>query len=476
MKHFFSLTVVLLLSTVSLPAAVRLPALIGKNMVLQRQIPCRIWGWADPGEEVSVALNGQVKKSQAEADGKWSVILDPQEAGGPFTMIVKGRNELTLENVMVGEVWIASGQSNMYWSVEKSNHGITEVARADFPDLRLISVPTRAEKTPQDDFQGEWDICTPKTVPGFSAVAYFFGRDIHRKLKIPVGLIHCSWGGSACEAWINPDVIARHPEYATLVERRLQFEKKPTSRGINKQAGHLYHGMLRPVIGYGIRGAVWYQGEANAARAHQYRTLFPRMIENWRNEWKQGDFPFYWAQLANFRETKIHPEPSSWAELREAQSMTRSLDNTGEAVIIDLGDPKDIHPRNKQDVGGRLALLALNRTYGRVTACESPRFRSISFAEGKATLRFDFVEDGLHSRGGRPTGFSVAGEDQVFHWASAEIVGKDTVLVSSPNVSKPVAVRYGWADNPVVTLYNSAQLPMCPFRTDDWPGMTDEQR
>jgi sialate O-acetylesterase len=303
-------------------------------------------------------------------------------------------------------------------------------------------------------------------------VAFFFGRKLHQDLKVPVGLIHCSWGGSSCETWINPDVVAKIPEFAKIVERRTAFEKEKPEGGDNQKVGYLYNGMIRPILGYGIRGAVWYQGETNAGRAYQYRTLFPTMIQNWRNEWKQDDFSFYWVQLANFMATKDNPDQSSWAELREAQSMTRSLKNTGEAVIIDIGEAKDIHPRNKQDVGYRLALLALKQDYGKEIPHESPRYKSVTFENGKAILKFDFVYDGLLSRGALPTGFAIAGEDKIFHWATAEIVDKDTIIVHSPKVEKPVAVRYGWADNPVVTLYNSVRLPMNPFRTDDWQGIT----
>lgn len=472
MKRIVLATTFLFLFTVSVQADVRLPAIIGSHMVLQQKLANPIWGWADAGEEVTVSINGQTKSSQTGADGKWSVVLDPQEVGGPFTLTIKGKNELTLENVMVGEVWLASGQSNMQWNVQNSTSSGNDIKQADLPNLRLITVPNVSKTTPQDNFNGKWEPCTPQNVPGFSAVAFFFGRKLHQDLKVPVGLIHCSWGGSSCETWINPDVVAKIPEFAKIIERRTNFEKENPNGGGNQLVGYLYNGMIRPVLGYGIRGAIWYQGETNAGRAYQYRTLFPTMIQNWRNEWKQGEFSFYWVQLANFMATKDNPDQSNWAELREAQSMTRSLKNTGEAVIIDIGEAKDIHPRNKQDVGYRLALLALKQDYGKEIPHESPRYKSVTFENGKATLKFDFVYDGLTSRGALPTGFAIAGDDKIFHWATAEIVDKDTVIVYSPKVEKPVAVRYGWADNPVVTLYNSARLPMNPFRTDDWQGIT----
>ncbi|MDR1962479.1 MAG: sialate O-acetylesterase [Planctomycetaceae bacterium] len=472
MKRIVLPVVLLFFFVVSVQADVRLPSIIGSNMVLQQKLANPIWGWAEAGEDVTVSINGQTKSAKAGTDGKWSVVLDPQEVGGPFTLTIKGKNELTLENVLVGEVWLASGQSNMQWNVQNSTNSGNDIKQADLPNLRLITVPAVSKTEPQDHFNGKWEPCTPQNVPGFSAVAFFFGRKLHQDLKIPVGLIHCSWGGSSCETWINPEVVAKIPEFAKIMERRAEFEKEKPQGGDNQKVGYLYNGMIRPILGYGIRGAIWYQGETNAGRAYQYRTLFPTMIRNWRDEWKQGDFPFYWVQLANFMATKENPEQSAWAELREAQSLTRSLKNSGEAVIIDIGEAKDIHPRNKQDVGYRLALLALKQDYGKEIPYESPRYKSVTFDNGKATLKFDFVYDGLFSRGALPTGFAIAGEDKIFYWAVAEIVDKDTVVVSSPKVAKPVAVRYGWADNPVVTLYNSAKLPMNPFRTDDWAGLT----
>ena len=457
-------------------AEVKLPAIFGSNMVLQQKIACPVWGTADADENVTVSIAGQTKTTKADANGKWSVKLDPLEVGDPLTLTVKGKNELKFENVLVGEVWIGSGQSNMQWSVQNSNDSGNETKNANFPDIRLITVPTVSKTTPQDNFNGQWAACTPQNVPGFSAVLFFFGRKLHQDLNVPIGLIHCSWGGSSCESWINRDVVAKNDDFAQIIQRRENREKDQPQGGDNQQAGYLYNGMLHPIIGYGIRGVIWYQGESNAGRAFQYRTLFPAMIKNWREEWKQGDFPFYWVQLANYMHTRDNPDNSAWAELREAQGMTRSLPKSGQAVIIDLGDAKDIHPRNKQDVGLRLALLALNNDYGKTQPCESPQFKSVSFDGDKAVLKFDFAYDGLISRGTVPAGFAVAGEDKVFHWAAAEITGKDTVVVHSPEVGKPIAVRYGWADNPVVSLYNSAKLPLEPFRTDDWQGITVNSR
>ncbi|GHT34069.1 9-O-acetylesterase [Planctomycetales bacterium] len=439
-------------------------------MVLQQKIAAPVWGWADADENITVQFNGQTKTTKADDKGKWAVALDATDAGGPFTLTVKGKNELKYDNVLVGEVWVGSGQSNMQWNVGNTINVSNETL--DFPDIRLITVPCVAKEEPQDNFNGQWTVSTAKTAPGFSAVLYYFGRKLHQELKIPVGLVHCSWGGSSCEAWVNEKILAGNPEYAQIFERRKNFDPKLPSARINHQVGLLYNGMLHPIIGYGIRGVVWYQGETNSGRSYQHRVLFPALIKNWRDEWKQGDFPFYWCQLANFTATNSEPAESGWAEMRESQSMTRSVPHTGEAVIIDIGEAKDIHPRNKQDVGLRLAYLALAQDYGKQIPFESPRYNSVKFDGDKAELKFDFAYNGLYSRGALPTGFQIAGEDKVFYWANAEITGKDTVVVSSPKVAKPVAVRYGWANNPVVTLYNSANLPMNPFRTDDFPGVT----
>lgn len=472
MKRIFTCLVLSLLFVGFAQADVKMPAIFGSNMVLQRDLACPVWGWAEPGEDVTVSIAGQTKTVKADDKGKWSVKLDPLKVGDPLSMTVKGKNEIKFDNILVGEVWVGSGQSNMQWNVRNSNDSGKDIDSADLPNIRLITVPCVAKEEPQDNFNGKWEVCSPKTVPNFSAVLFFFGRKLNKDLDVPVGLIHCSWGGSSCETWVNEKILAGKPEYEQVFKRRAEFDPNDPKLRINHQVGWLYNGMLHPIIGYGIKGAIWYQGETNTWRSYQHRDLFPTMVQNWRDEWKQGDFPFYWVQLTNFMATKKDPAECAWAEFRESQSMSRKLKNSGEAVIIDIGDPKDIHPRNKQDVGYRLALLALKQDYGKNIPSESPRFKSAEFSDGKATLKFDFAYDGLYSKGAMPTGFAIAGDDKVFHWANADIIDKDMVVVSSPKVAKPVAVRYGWADSPVVTMYNSANLPMCPFRTDDWPGIT----
>lgn len=511
-------------------ADVKLPAIIGDNMVLQRGHANAIWGWADPGEEITVEFNEQTHKATADDSGKWSVRLRPMRQGGPFEMKIAGKNEQNLKNILIGDVWVCSGQSNMEWSVKNSNDKDNEIANAKYPNIRLITVPKASSSTPKDNFNGSWTECSPETVPNFSAVAYFFGRQVHQETKVPIGLIHTSWGGSSCETWINPEVVAQYKMFGEIMNRKANVEKEKPNGGDNQQAGYLYNGMIVPIKAYGIKGAIWYQGETNAGRAYQYRTLFPLMIQNWREEWGQGDFPFYFVQLANFMDVSAEPQESAWAELREAQSMTaQSLRNTGEAVIIDIGEAKDIHPRNKQDVGLRLALLALNRDYrdlrggrggefaergergertirnerrermdrereqgeqrergerneriaqrmrqGFQNPSEGPRFQSMMIRGEKAFISYrQGTASGLKVKEGEEVkGFAVAGADRKFYWATAKIVENNRVEVSCPEVPHPVAVRYAWANNPVCNLYNVGNLPACPFRTDMWPGVT----
>jgi sialate O-acetylesterase len=352
----------------------------------------------------------------------------------------------------------------MQWTVANSNNAEKEIAAADYPNIRLFAVPLVSVPEPKKDVAARWTPCTPETVAPFSAVAYYFGRKLHEELDVPVGLIRTCWGGSACEAWVEKAVLESDERYQAILDR---VEKANPQH----KAYHLYNGMIAPLIPYGIRGAIWYQGESNAGRAYQYRTLFPTMIENWRANWGEGDFPFYFVQLANFRQRKDEPDESAWAELREAQSLTLSLPNTGQAVTIDIGEADDIHPRNKQDVGRRLARWALAKDYGKDIVYSGPAYRSMKRVGNKIVLQFDHVGGGLIAKGDTLEGFAIAGEDRQFVWADATIEG-DTVVVSSPSVEEPVAVRYGWADNPAANLYNQAGLPASPFRTDSWPGIT----
>ena len=509
----FIFTLITVLAGLLLPVAswadIRLPAIIGDNMMLQAEEKAPLWGWADPGEmiHVSVSWHRMERRTTADADGRWMLSIKTPPAGGPYEIILKGKNTIAIENILVGQVWVGSGQSNMQMTVQSSNDAEAEIAAAKYPKIRLFTVPRKVADTPQDDCEGSWVACSPETVPGFSAVAYFFGRHLHQELKTPVGLIHTSWGGTPAEAWTTDammksdpdfkpildryaDAVANYPQaMVTFKEKTAEWQKaREQAQAEGKRAprrpyaplgpGHphspsgLYNAMIAPLIPYAFQGAIWYQGESNAGRAYQYRKLFPAMIESWRQNWDQGQFPFLFVQLANFMQTRDEPGDSAWAELREAQTMTLELPHTGMAVIIDIGDAKDIHPKNKQDVGKRLALWALANTYGHDVVYSGPLYKSMERKDGKIILRFDHVGGGLVAQGGAPLkGFAIAGADKKFIWAEAEIKG-DTVVVSSDEVSEPVAVRYAWADNPVCNLYNQAGLPASPFRTDTWPGVT----
>ena len=493
-------------------AKIKLPAIIGDHMVLQQGQKNPLWGWAEPGEKITVSVDGQSHSTTADAKGKWTVKIDPLKVGGPYEITIKGKESVTLKDVLSGEVWICSGQSNMAWTVGSSTDADLEIMTANYPKIRLISVPQVGTQEAQDDFNGQWEACTPKTVANFSGVGYFFGRQLYQTLNVPIGLIDNAWGGSSAEAWVNRKRLEKEPAFKGLMDRWEQTEKdfdykkltanykkqmekwqvaskaakaagKPQPRRPrpprnlmtgNHRPANIYNGVLHPTIGYGIKGAIWYQGESNASRAYQYRKLFPFMIQNWRDEWKQGDFPFYWVQLADFRAEKSEPADSDWAELREAQTMTMGkLPNTGEAVIIDLGEAVDIHPKNKLDVGKRLARWALAKDYGVKVVHRSPQYKSMEIKGNKAILTFDHVGGGLDLFDvNTPIGFTIAGADKKFVNASAKIVAGNKIEVWSDAVAKPASVRYGWADNPILNVQNKEGLPLTPFRTDDWIGIT----
>jgi sialate O-acetylesterase len=503
---------IMLLGSLYATADVKLPAVIGDNMVLQRHISVPIWGTADPNEKVTVTLGKQKLIANADKDGKWSVKLKSLNAGGPYELTVAGKNKIVLKNVLVGDVWVCSGQSNMQWDVRNSLNADKETAEAKYPMIRFFTVKRVVSDKPLKETEGKWDECTPETVPGFTAVGYFFGRDLHKSLNVPIGLIHTSWGGTPAESWTSKETLESDPDFKPILERwdknvadypqalknyQEQLDqwdkdeqkakadgkpepKKPNPPGDPKNSpwmpSSLYNAMISPLIPYGIKGAIWYQGESNADRAYQYRKLFPAMITNWRKAWGQVNFPFLFVQLANFMDAKPEPAESAWAELREAQSMTLSLSNTGMAVAIDIGDAKDIHPKNKQDVGHRLALNALAIAHGRNAEFSGPVYQSMTTVGNQIQLKFRHIGGGLVAKNNEPLkGFAIAGEDHKFVWADAKIDG-ETVVVWSDKVSQPMAVRYAWADNPVCNLYNKADLPASPFRTDDWKGVTADKK
>ena len=651
MRNKCILFAALLMLSGTISAKVVLPPMFSDNMVLQ-QADAPIWGEAKPMKTVKVTTSwdGKTYETQADKEGKWKLSVRTPEAGGPYELTLTDGQKLVLKNVMIGEVWICSGQSNMEMPLEgwgKIMNYKKEVSAADHPNIRLLHVEHVTSTQPESDIKvrdNGWQVCSPQTIPNFSATAYFFGREISEKQNVPVGLIHTSWGGTNVESWISGKVLQEMPDFSNVVEEvrampdktamkaeylktleawnnrvdegfaagkpvraevslddsnwaKMKFPGMVEEQGLNGfdgliwlrrtvdipaswagkkvqlilgtiddnditywngqevgrttgytiqrnytvpgklvKAGQLslairivdtgggcgmpndlylrsangeqislagewkyqvaadarkegmppkdmsenpnlptslYNAMIHPLVPYGIRGAIWYQGENNASRAYQYRELFPLVIENWRKDWGK-DFPFYFVQLANFKPVSPEPVDSDWAELREAQTRTLSVANTGMAVIIDKGEANDIHPKDKQAVGHRLALIARAKTYGEQIPYSGPMYHSYEVDGDKIILSFDHTEGGLKSGDGKALqGFSIAGRDHKFHWAKAEIQG-DKIVVSSPEVLYPVAVRYGWSDNPVCNLYNGAGLPASPFRTDDWKGVTQK--
>lgn len=508
MKHITRFLFVIFASSffVQAEADVSLPALFSNHMVLQRNKDIPIWGHANAGEIVTVTLNTQKAITTADATGSWQIHLSPLKAGGPYTLTVQGQNTLTFKNVLIGDVWICSGQSNMGWTVRRSNNAEKEIASAQYPKIRLFTVKRLTAQTPQQDVNGTWSVCDSQSVPNFSAVGYFFGRQLHKTLDVPIGLINTSWGGTPVEAWTSLPALQATSDYAPLATRwtkriaaypkayeKFQMDlknwqtasdslktlgqKAPRRPGAPQDPNHphrpavLYNGMIAPLTPYAIQGAIWYQGESNAGRAYQYRTLFSTMINNWRADWGQGAFPFLFVQLANYRQTKDQPGNSDWAELREAQNMALALPNTGVAVTIDIGEADDIHPRNKQDVGLRLALAAEAQVYGKNKPYSGPMYKSMQIENDKIRITFDHTNGGLKQKGKTLTGFAIAGADKKFVWADAKIDG-NSVVISSREIITPVAVRYAWENNPICNLYNGANLPASPFRTDTWPGIT----
>jgi len=492
-------------------AEVSVPSIFSDNMVLQRDIKTTIWGWADPGEEIKVTINSQSRSTKTDSNGSWTVKLEPIEAGGPFELRIEGENRIKLTNILVGDVWICSGQSNMEMRVRHVNDSDNEVADALHSNLRLFQITNDLSPESRNDCEGRWEECRPSTIGDFSAVGYFFGRKIMRELDVPVGLINSSWGGTTVEAWMSPDAQQHCDEFRNILDhwkpvlenksqeivnyyrKMAQWEEdvhyvlyvkkpilqttlygtppeSPVNLSICPQMPTWVHNaMIAPLVPFAIKGVIWYQGESNAGRAYQYRELFPALIENWRRLWNQGNFPFLFVQLANFGEPDPHPRESAWAELREAQLMTLSLTNTAMAVAVDVGEADDVHPRNKQDVGFRLALGALKITYGKNIVHSGPIYDSMVVRNKRVYIHFSDTGSGLVSKDDKPLrGFAVAGKDRKFYWAEAMITDNE-VVVWNNNVKDPVAVRYGWANNPDCNLYNREGLPASPFRTDNRP-------
>jgi len=483
------------LAASSLDATVRLPGLFSDHMVLQQGCPVPLWGSANEGEEVVVRFRNQTHRTLAK-NGKWSVRLNSLAAGGPDILSIKAENEIKLQDVLVGEVWVCSGQSNMEWPLHRTFQPQQEIVRSANPRLRLYTVPKLKADRPTDELKTVWQECGPQTVSNFSAVAYYFGRDLQKARQVPVGLIHTSWGGSPAEVWMRHEILQNNPEYASRIlssyqearkryeDQLRQFEQEQAEAqkagralsrnrpGASWKPSELFNGMIAPLIPYALAGAIWYQGESNAGRAHEYQRLFPDLIRNWRQDWGMGDFTFLTVQLAPFKQIREEPGESDWAELREAQLLTtKVLPKAGVAVITDVGDEKDIHPVKKEPVGARLALAARGIAYGEKIPYSGPVYKAMRIAGPKIVLSFDHVDGGLEVRGEELTGFTIAGKDGKFVKAKARIEG-DEVMVSSPLVSEPAAVRFGWADYPVVNLWNKGGLPASPFRTDQFRMIT----
>ncbi len=425
------------------------------------------------------------------------------KAGGPFTMKISGKNEVKISDILVGEVWVCGGQSNMELPVGKINYADVELASANCAEIRLFQIPKTGSPVVKTDVNAEWKVSTADVVSEFSAVGYLFGKRLHDALGVPVGLIQNPWGGTPIEAFIPRDMMDTTKACADLLRRFddkmskytdetlaqdiVEYQKwlkagKPgelkyppiDQRLGNKRPGNLFNGMVYPIAGFGIKGAIWYQGEANVMNPELYTSLFPMMIRAWRKHWGQGDFPFYWVQLANFKEKSELPQASNWAALREAQSKALALPHTGQAVIIDKGEVYNIHPRDKQAVANRLVRHALANEYGFQMVASSPTYQSMSIQKNKIIITFTNVDIGLCTFDVETlNGFAIAGKDQKFVWAKAEFEGKNKVVLYADEVNEPIAVRYGWADNPNSNIFDMNGLPVAPFRTDNWGGASE---
>lgn len=511
---FGILFTLILISAFSIFAEVRLPDVMGSSMVLQQKQAVPVWGFADAGENVTVAFGKQKKTVIADANGKWRVNLDAMKADfTPQTMTIAEKNTIELKNILIGEVWLVSGQSNMQWTLFQSSNGAREVASANHPNIRLFNVSREVAFKKKQGKLGEWQATTPESVKDFSGAGYYFAVDLQKNLNVPVGIINSSYGGSQAEAWTPVEYLNANPDLKITVERtkiweaerpkvradydaaikkwREESEKQksvgakpspspgvPDSLRDYRIASSIYDRMIEPLMPFAVKGAVWYQGESNEARAEQYNILLLTMIRAWREHWGAGNFPFGIIQLPNYRAIKPEPVDEAWSFIREAQRQTAlNTANTGLIVTIDIGEANDIHPKNKLDVGKRMAIWALKNVYRKkITA--SPMFEKAEIKGSKIILTFTDVGSGLKIKDGdKLDEFAIAGADKKFVWAEAKIVGKNKVEVSSPKVTNPQAVRYAFNNNPKhPNLTNDVGLPAAPFRTDDWMDPTAGKR
>jgi sialate O-acetylesterase len=498
---------ILVLLAHSAHATVTPSALFSDHMVLQRDIPIPIWGTADPGETVKVTFEGQTRETTTGPDGKWIARLGKLKAGGPYEMEIDAKNSIVIHDVLVGEVWLAAGQSNMVFTVSKKAAffaGILdedkEIAAANYPDIRMFTQATVKAYAPQENAIGAWQVCSPQSVGAFSAIGYLFARDLEQSLHVPVGIVTVAFGASTAESWLSRDALAADPRLKPMLDRLDALEAfyrahphspagdaPPAPETLNArpmppgtllrdpaedqhQPTVMFNGMMHPVIPYAIRGAIWYQGESitgGSAGVELYPHAIETLVKTWRALWGEGDFPFYAVQLAALNNVSNNPL------VREQQAKILALPNTGLAVTIDVGDPDNVHPKDKEPVAQRLALLALARTYGRKVEYSGPVFSSIKIQDGSIRVHFTHVAGGMVAKGGPLAGFELAGADQHFVPAQAQIED-DSVIVHSDSVPAPVAVRYAWADDPAgANLYNAAGLPAAPFRSDDWDALSE---
>ncbi len=486
-------------------AEIVLAPLFADHAVLQRGKPVPVWGIAAPREKITVAFAGQTMRTAADNEGRWTVSLAPMVASNEGAdLVITGKKPRVVRDVVVGEVWLCSGQSNMNFPVQRAMKAAQEMATAQFPLIRQVKIEQMAATTPMTTARTTgWQSASPETVGGFTAVGYFFARDLHQKLGVPIGLVLSGWNGSSIESWMSPAALASDPAFAVINERwiqslaeypehRLRFEAELAAREKDEAAARLagpkphaaflkehrrprtprgpsdggvpaslFNGMINPLLPYALRGVLWYQGEANAVRAAEYHPLFAATIAAWRAHFGQSDLPFYWVQLANYKTDE------DWPRLREAQAQTLALPHTGQAVAIDLGDSDDIHPTNKQEVGRRLALIARANVYGIPTHFSGPRFASAERESSALRVRFTHASGGLVAHHKPVQSLQIAGADRKFYPATAKIE-RDTLLVSAPEVKEPVAVRYAWSSDPEANLFDGAGLPAAPFRSDDW--------
>ena len=499
---------------VTVRAEVTLPDVIGSSMVMQQKQVVPIWGTAEPGEAVTVTFGKTRKTAIADADGKWRVDLGKLTANStPQTMTIAGKNTIVLKDILVGEVWLVAGQSNMQRLLRETDNGEAVRAAANHPSIRLFNVSREVAFKRRSGRLAEWTACTPDSVKEFSAAGYYFGVELEKELKVPIGLINSSFGGSQAEAWTPVEYLLANPDLKVTVERtkiwdaerprvRVEYDEaikkwrdtseKQRAAGVRpspspavpdalreyRVAASIYDGMIAPVIPFAIKGAIWYQGESNEARAEQYNILLPTMIRAWRERWGEGSFPFGIVQLPNYRSTANEPVESAWSFLRDAQRRTAlTTPNTGLIVTIDIGEANDIHPKNKIDVGRRMFRWAMRQAYGRPLS-DSPMLRKAEVKGTKMVLTFDYSGTGLKIRSGdKLAEFAIAGADKKWVWAEAKIVGKDKVDVWNELVPAPVAVRYAFNSNPKhPNLTNDSGLPAAPFRTDSWPDPTTGKR